>query len=93
MADSPLPVNKKYPIFHDRNLKCWFHQFLEYSADRYENKTALIAGSKHLTYGELNETADRLARFLVSIGVKRQDRVVICLENTNEAVVFHFWGT
>ena len=66
------------------------HHFLEHSAKRYKGKTALVAGDLRLTYSELNQAADRLARFLVNIGVQRQDRVSICLDNTIEAVIAIF---
>jgi acyl-CoA ligase (AMP-forming) (exosortase A-associated) len=66
------------------------HHFLEHSAQRFKDKTALVVGDQRLTYHELDQAADRLARFLVSIGVKRQDRVIIWLDNTAEAVISIF---
>jgi amino acid adenylation domain-containing protein len=62
-------------------------QFLKDSAIRYRHKTALVAGGKRLGYGELDGASDRLARTLISRGLKRGERVAIFLDNSWEAVV------
>ena len=64
--------------------------FLELSAERFPNKTALVCGSRRLSYRELEEHANRLAHSLVNEGIKRGDRVAVYLENTVEAVVAIF---
>ena len=63
------------------------HNFLENSAARFPDKTALICDNKRLTYHQLNDAADQLAAALISKGIKRQDRVVIFLENSVESVI------
>ncbi|AJE03467.1 class I adenylate-forming enzyme family protein [Geobacter pickeringii] len=63
------------------------HDFLRNSAARLPGKVALVSGRERLTYRELDERSDRLAATLVDLGMNRQDRVVILLENTAEAVV------
>ncbi|NLI80128.1 MAG: AMP-binding protein [Deltaproteobacteria bacterium] len=65
--------------------------FLEESARRLPSKTALICGSRRFTYCEINDTTDRLACFLASTGVQRQDRVAVWLDNSAEAV-FSIFG-
>ena len=64
--------------------------FLEDSARRLSGKTALVAGDRRLTYGELDAQCNRLAHALVSEGVDRGDRVVVYLDNTVEAVIAIF---
>ena len=64
--------------------------FLENSARRWSGKTALVAGGRRLTYGELDVQCNRLAQALAAEGVGRGDRVVIYLDNTVEAVVAIF---
>ncbi|MFH1335293.1 MAG: AMP-binding protein, partial [Candidatus Zixiibacteriota bacterium] len=64
--------------------------FLEHSAQRLPNKTALICGDVRLTYGELDEKANRVASFLRSSGINRQDRVAIFLDNSVESVISLF---
>ena len=63
------------------------HALLENSAARFPQKTALICGQQRLSYGDLNNCADQLAAALVGMGIKRQDRVVILLENSTESVI------
>ena len=63
------------------------HNFLENSAARFPDKTALICDNKRLTYRQLNDSADQLAAALIAKGIKRQDRVVIFLENSIESVI------
>jgi amino acid adenylation domain-containing protein len=66
------------------------NQFLEYSASRLPDKVALIHGDMRLTYSEIDAMANRLARFLLSSGVERGDRVAIFMDNSIEAVISIF---
>ena len=61
--------------------------FLEASAARLPNKTALVCGGQRLTYAEVDVSANRLANALRARGVQRGDRVAICLRNSVPAVV------
>lgn len=65
-------------------------EFLETSARRFSDKTALICGKERLTYAALDAAANRLARALVDWGVSRGDRVGIYLHNSVETVVSIF---
>ena len=66
------------------------NHFLENSAARLPNKVALICEDKRLTYQEINDSANQLAAALTEMGVKRQDRVVIFLDNSTESVISLF---
>lgn len=66
------------------------HHFLEKSARRLPDKVALICGEERLTYKEINERADKLAAALIEMGIQRQDRVAIFLDNSSEAVIALF---
>jgi len=66
------------------------NHFLENSAARLPDKVALICGDQRLTYSEINQRADQLAAALMDMGVKRQDRVVIFLDNSAESVISLF---
>lgn len=61
--------------------------FLENAAARFPDKTALICNQRRLTYGQLNALSDRLSAALLEMGIKRQDRVIIFLENSVESVI------
>jgi len=64
--------------------------FLESSARRFPDKCALVHDERRFSYQELDELADRLARWLLSIGVAAGDRVVILLGNSPEYVVSYY---
>ena len=64
--------------------------FLELSAARSPEKTALVCNNSRFTYGQLEARANRLAAALIAGGVQRGDRVAIYLENSVEAVISVF---
>ncbi len=66
------------------------HHFLEQSARRFPDKTALIHGDIRATYTQINSQANNLAKWLIDQGVARGDRVVILLENSLEYVVSYY---
>ena len=66
------------------------NHFLEYSAERYPDKIALIHQEKRLTYTEINSMTDRLAAALIDIGVEQGDRIAVFMDNSIEAVISIF---
>jgi hypothetical protein len=48
---------------------------------------ALVFGEQVLTYGELNARANQLAHRLVSLGIRPDDRVAICVERGLDMIV------
>jgi acyl-CoA synthetase (AMP-forming)/AMP-acid ligase II len=60
---------------------------LENSRSRFPNKTALVCAGRRLTYAEVDDMANRLANALLAHGVRRGDRVGLCLVNSIEAVI------
>jgi long-chain acyl-CoA synthetase len=64
--------------------------FLEQSAARSPEKTALVCNGCRFTYWQLEARANRLAASLTAAGVQRGDRVTIYLENSVEAVISVF---
>jgi amino acid adenylation domain-containing protein len=65
-------------------------EFLEGSARRLPDKTALVCDGRRVTYAALDAHADRAASALRAAGVGRGDRVVIFLDNSVEAVAALF---
>jgi acyl-CoA synthetase (AMP-forming)/AMP-acid ligase II len=57
---------------------------LEARARLHPEKTALVAGSRRVTFGELDRRANRAARALRSAGIRRGDRVGCALRNRIE---------
>jgi len=62
-------------------------EFLEQSAKRFSEKTALVTETERFSYLQIEQQANCLAHALVSTGVTRGDRVVIVLPNSLEAVL------
>ena len=63
---------------------------LAISAQRYPDKVALVFFGRTLTYRQLKEGAERLAAYLATLGVKRGDRVALCMQNCPQLVMAHF---
>lgn len=63
------------------------HDFLTNSATRLPEKVALVCDGRRLTYRDLDQMTNRLARALVEHGIRRGDRVAIFAPNSVEAVV------
>ncbi|HXQ71685.1 MAG TPA: amino acid adenylation domain-containing protein, partial [Pyrinomonadaceae bacterium] len=63
------------------------HELFAAQARKTPDQIAVVQGAKQLTYGELNERANRLARYLLRNGVEIESRVCICLEPAVEMIV------
>jgi len=53
-------------------------------------RVAAVCGTDRLTYGDLRRAVEHAAAGLQALGVRRGDRVAVCLENSLEAVVAIF---
>lgn len=65
-------------------------QFLIANVGARGTKAALITNRRSLSYTELDDLSSRLAAALVESGVKRDDRVLVFMDNCWEAVVSIF---
>jgi amino acid adenylation domain-containing protein len=63
------------------------HTLFEAQARRSPGAVAVRAGDDEITYGELNERANRLAHRLIALGVGPEVRVAICADPAPETVV------
>lgn len=66
---------------------------LLYSADKHPTKTAIIFKDQEYSYDMLCESAENLAVYLISNGIKKGDRVAIYLDNSWESVVALYGAT
>ncbi len=57
-------------------------ELFEEQASQQPEAVAVIASDRQLTYGELNAYAERIARRLRAVGVRRGDRVALLLEGS-----------
>jgi 3-oxocholest-4-en-26-oate---CoA ligase len=59
----------------------------EHAIDAVPDRVALICGDEQLTYAQLEEKANRLAHYLQSRGVKKDDKVGLYCRNRIEIVI------
>jgi acyl-CoA synthetase (AMP-forming)/AMP-acid ligase II len=59
----------------------------EHAIDAVPDRVALICGDEQLTYAQLEEKANRLAHYLQSQGVKKDDKVGLYCRNRIEIVI------
>src|SRR4051812_31936144 len=60
------------------------HELFEARARRHPGVAAVVCGDESLTYAQLNERADALARYLIHRGLEQNDLVGLCLERSVE---------
>ncbi len=65
-------------------------QILERAAREAPDKAALILGSRKVSYRELDETANRIANFLIDAGFKRGEHAAILISHRPEWVSTYF---
>ena len=66
------------------------NQMLERAVKRYGGKTAVAMGDHRLSYAELGEASNKVANTLISMGVRKGDRVAMLLPNSPEFVTTYF---
>ena len=64
--------------------------YLAESARNWPDRPVLLFKGSTVTYGRLESESDSLAAALVAIGVKRGDRVALCLPNCPQFVIAEF---
>src|SRR4030043_655661 len=62
-------------------------QMLEKTARQVPQQTAVVLGSRRVSYRELDETSNRIANALISLGTKKGDHVGILMSRTPEWVI------
>jgi fatty-acyl-CoA synthase len=92
-----MPEDEDFPTLsyargEDRALlNLTIGSLLERTADRFPERLAVAARhqSKRMTWAQLSEAADRVARGLWSLGIRRGDRVGVWSTNCIEWVMLH----
>ncbi|MDC9592434.1 non-ribosomal peptide synthetase [Xenorhabdus sp. IM139775] len=99
IADLPiLPEAERQQVLVDFNAtqvdfpqNTLIHQLFEEQVQQHPNTIAVVFDDHCLSYGELNRRANRLAHYLIALGVRPDDRVAICVERSLDLVV-GLWG-
>jgi amino acid adenylation domain-containing protein/FkbH-like protein len=66
---------------------CLVQSFFEQQSVIHPSKKAVISGDSSLTYKELNDQANQLAGYLISLGATEGDIIGICIERSVEMVI------
>src|SRR5579872_2842074 len=72
--------------YEDIGAKC-VHELFEEQAERIPEAIAATFDQQFLSYGELNRRSNRLARYLMRLGVRPEVRVGICLDRSMEMMM------
>jgi long-chain acyl-CoA synthetase len=64
--------------------------FLDQTAARVPNRLAIIFGGMELTYSELKNLSDRFANALISMGLKKGEKVAIHLPNCPQFAIAYY---
>jgi amino acid adenylation domain-containing protein len=63
------------------------HRAVEAQVDATPDAVAITLGAQQLTYRALDERANQVAQALVAVGVRRDERVAVCLERSIDMIV------
>ncbi|MCP4751922.1 MAG: long-chain-acyl-CoA synthetase [Proteobacteria bacterium] len=76
--------NKKKLFYSAEPVDDSIGRYLEANARRYADNPALIFEEQSWTFREYNEEVNRLANYLISLGIKKGDVFVVLMENRPE---------
>ena len=65
-------------------------ELLEISAQKYAHRIAIVFGQRKISYKSLNELTDHIAAGLIELGIKKQDKVALFLDNCPEFAISYF---
>jgi len=86
-AERESLVNGSNQTRRDYQNDLCIHQLFERQVQNTPDRIAFTCSDGQITYSELNDRSNQLARHLQSLGVERDSRVAICLERGLEMMV------
>lgn len=94
MSIEGFPAYKKEQAQLYNKYRWWlgltWGDVLDKASDLYPGKVGLVDDSGRLTYGELREKVDRLAKGLVGLAIQKHDIVFLQIPNWHEYVIAFF---
>lgn len=81
-----IELYRRHGVYRDRTLA----DIVVDGAARWGERTAVIYREERITYAELRERVDSLARGLIALGCRPHDRVVVQLPNLPEFIYTYF---
>jgi amino acid adenylation domain-containing protein len=88
-----LPADERAELLHAFNAtdtefpKDLIHELFEQQAAVRADAVAVTFEDQSLSYAELNTRANQLAHYLISLGVKPDSRVAVCVDRSLEMIV------
>ncbi|MBD1229407.1 AMP-binding protein, partial [Xenorhabdus griffiniae] len=89
-----LPVSERQQLLVDFNAtqadfpqNALIHSLFEAQAAQHPDRIAVVYEEQTLSYGELNHRANQLAHYLITVGVRPDDRVAMCAERSLDTIV------
>ena len=67
--------------------ECLIQKLFEEQVERNPFKTAVVSGSKKLSYKELDDQSNRLANHMINLGIKPGNTVGVCLERSADMII------
>jgi len=65
-------------------------ELLSFSAKKFPRRIALVFGRKKISYKSLDELTDHIAAGLLHLGINREDKIAIFLDNCPEFIIAYF---
>ena len=65
-------------------------ELLSVSAKKFPYRAALVFGQKKINYKTLNDLTDHVATCLIELGIRKQERVAIFLDNCPEFIISYY---
>jgi len=66
------------------------HQFLQSAVNRFPRRAAMVFEGRRISYQQLDHLSDRFTNALLSMGLKKGDRVLLLMPNLPQLVIGYF---
>lgn len=91
-TDAPHHKGLEHPIF--KKLPQTFHELYALNQQNHGEKVFLVYDNKRLTFNDVHKLSEQLGSAMVyKYGIKKGDRVVICMRNSIEYVLIFMAAT
>ncbi len=65
-------------------------ELLSQNAKKHPHRQAIVFGQKKISYRTIDELTDRLAAGIIQLGIKKQEKIALLLDNCPEFIIGYF---